>query len=624
MRSSREIAFRLNQEFTNLRLLAFPPVSDAVPELPFKQFPSPQAIASRLAGKSFAKDVLAIAEDIHNHRFPLIGFVVETGPDIQWRRDYINAKETSTDYLRLIPYLDQERAGDHKNIWELSRHQHLVLLAQAFLLSGERRHVDEIVVQLESWWLQNPFQRGINWTSALEVAFRALSWLWILHFVGKDLPEGAHQKLLTSLYQHGWHLETNLSYYFSPNTHLLGEAIVLHAIAVLIPQYKRSKQWQELGARVVNAEMERQVHGDGAHFEKSTYYHVYATDMFLFHSLLAEVTPEYRGKLEQMAVLLDALLGYTRSLPFMGDDDGGRWFHPYGNHAEYGRATIATCSHYFGRKDWRYEQADLYPQAAWWIGVTEGETPIGNVQSQLFRDVGLAVMRAYDRLIIADGGGFGPGRAGHTHADSLSLVLTRGDEEVLIDPATYTYVGDAKLRDWFRGTAAHNTIRIDLLDQADPKGPFWWEQHPVVHINEWTSTKEIDVFEAECRYRGFTHRRRLRFVKPDLVLLVDDVSGPEGEHLLEQFWHFGTNEANERLILEYPAEPVEAWRSRVLGQKEAAVATVVRRRVELPASMAAAILLSDNGDVTIERRQGEASFVWKIDRKRDSFSFPAP
>src|ERR1035437_4461197 len=50
------------------------------------------------------------------------------------------------------------------------------LLAQAFLLTRRREYLDEAFRQIESWLDANPFLHGINWASALEVAFRALSW----------------------------------------------------------------------------------------------------------------------------------------------------------------------------------------------------------------------------------------------------------------------------------------------------------------------------------------------------------------------------------------------------------------------------------------------------------------
>ena len=320
MRSASEILFRVRQEATNAAMFMSAPSWNSLPgPVPY---PPGRAVAAALFDSNYAREVQRLASEIRAHRFPLLGLTLDTGSQIQWRRDYVNVKETGTDYFRLIPYLDAERAGDHKIIWELNRHQHLVLLAQTYLLHGDESNLAEIFNQFESWEDANPLQRGINWCSALEVAFRALSWIWIYHLIGDEIRPGIRARFLESLFRHGRHIENNLSFYFSPNTHLLGEAVALHALGSLFSEF------QEFGAQVVSEQMDKQVRDDGSHFEQSTYYHVYALDMFLFHALHADVSSEYRAKLERMAEYLHALLGPRNELPFFGDDDGGRFFIP--------------------------------------------------------------------------------------------------------------------------------------------------------------------------------------------------------------------------------------------------------------------------------------------------------
>jgi hypothetical protein len=98
----------------------------------------------------------------------------------------VNASESETQYSRRIHCLDFSRVGDHKVIWKLNRHQHLILLGQAYTLTGVTDYASEISRQLESWIEANPFQEGINWTSALEVAIRAPSWICVLHLAGES------------------------------------------------------------------------------------------------------------------------------------------------------------------------------------------------------------------------------------------------------------------------------------------------------------------------------------------------------------------------------------------------------------------------------------------------------
>ncbi|MEO8128651.1 MAG: alginate lyase family protein [Bryobacteraceae bacterium] len=537
LRTRKELMFRARQELANLALFARPPrLPDSVDQPPPLNLPRlPQ------------HDSQPIADRLMQHRVPLLGMEIETGPEIDWRRDYVHGISTGLKYFRRIPYLDFNRAGDHKIVWELNRHQHLVVLAEA-------HQTDEIVAQLQSWFAANPFLQGINWTSALEVAFRVLSWTWVYSLAGPSMPEPFRRQFLNGIYQHGCYLQHNLSVYFSPNTHLLGEAVALHALGVLFPAFPKAGHWRAVGGQVVQETMERQVRDDGSHFEQSSYYHVYALDFFRLHQALGGELPEQ--KLTRMAEYLAAVMGPRRSLPFLGDDDGGRLFHPYGDRSKFGRDTLGTAS---------------WPHA-----------------SRLFPDAGLAVLVEDDLQIIADFGSFGEGSGGHSHSDTLSIVAFLGDEEILIDPGTYTYIAEPAMRDWFRGSAAHNTVRVDGMDQATPAGPFRWHDPPVCEAHS--------LFEGVCRYRGITHSRKLT-LEDHRLTIEDRIDGPAGEHLVEQFWHPGQplQQLSQRqfrigsssvlgIDSAFEIAMEEGWRSLALGQRGPSPYLRCHKRCTFPVS----------------------------------------
>jgi len=594
-------------------LLAKPPVAEHdAPEIPLRPLPARDELARLLSGCGHRDQIEHIATGIAEHRFPLLGKTVQVGPDIQWRRDPIHGHETGTAYFRRIPYLDFDVAGDHKFVWELNRHQHLVLLAQALTVTGDNRWFQEIELQLESWWAQNPFQRGINWASALEVAFRSLSWIWIYHLAADRMRPSFVQRFLTELYRHGCHLECNLSVYFSANTHLLGEAVALHALGLLFPQFSRSGRWRRMGREIVRAQMMVQVRPDGSHFEQSSYYHVYATDMFLFHHVLEPAPASYVERLGGMAEYLASLMDDDGVIPLIGDDDGGRFFYPFGCRQRFGRATLATCAAVLKRSDLLLDGADIWEQAVWWLGraplrlepAVSSDTRAG----RLYRDAGLAVFRSPGTHVTFDAGPFGKGSGGHSHADTLSITVRHLGEDILADAGTFTYVSSPEWRRWFRGTAAHNTVRFNGGDQATQTGPFRWTDPPTVHIIEWEGNGHI---VAECSYREFTHRRAVRLT-PDFLVVTDHLDGPAGEHEIEQFWHAGAGvsvaaepgQGNVYRIGSHArlAVPPESdvnvehgdpngWISTEFASRQEATAIIVRRSARLPISVETVIAL---------------------------------
>lgn len=552
-----------------------------------------------LTGSAYAAEVLRLARLIEAGRYPLFGEAVPLGAIPAWRRDWKTGQESGLDYFRRVRYLDPEKVGDHKRVWEPARHQHLVLLAQAALLGEGTACLAAIERQICDFLDTNPFQRGMHWASALEVAFRALSWIWIDHLAGPRLQPAIRERLRLGLYRHGCHLEHNLSIYFSRNTHLLGEAVALHALGVLYPDWPRADSWRRTGGSILAAEIEYQVLPDGADFEQSSYYHIYALDMFLFHWLLAGRPEEMRPRLTAMAVFLSTLGGPGGNMPLTGDDDGGRMFHPYGSRSAFYMSTLATSSIALKQKGLMADTASIPEQAAWWLGEeslkeTWGDAP--PAASRRFVDSGLVAMVSGETQILVDAGGFGSRRGGHSHSDSLQILIRRGDKEVLIDPGTYTYVSDRARRNWFRSTAAHNTVRIDGQEQGEMDYPFGWRSRPEVSVEEWAPGAAEDRLTAVCRYGGRTHRRTVVFHKPDRVEIVDEIDAGPGEHTAEQFWHFGTGAAGclvlpEDTTLERGRGGEHGWRSRCFGQIEEADYAVVRRRGEGKLCLEAKILI---------------------------------
>ncbi|HJR71936.1 MAG TPA: heparinase II/III-family protein, partial [Gammaproteobacteria bacterium] len=114
--------------------------------------------------------------------------------------------------------------------------------------------------------------------------------------------------------------------------------------------------------------------------------------------------------------------------------------------------------------------------------------------------------------------------------------------EFLVDPGTYTYHPEGPWRAYFRGTAAHNTVRIDNQDQSEPGGPFMWLRKANAACSFWHSSALTDVFEGW--HDGYLrladpvlHRRRIKLDKQTRHIFIDDTLEMAGEHDVELRFH---------------------------------------------------------------------------------------
>jgi hypothetical protein len=478
-----------------------------------------------------------------------------------------------------VDELGSELTGDKKITWELNRCQYFETLGRAYWQTGDEVYAQTFALHLSAWMEQNPPGRGLNWVSSLEVAFRAISWLWALYFF-RD-AEALHPQLflraLKFLYLHARHLETYLSTYSSPNTHLTGEALGLFYLGTLWPELAGAARWRKTGERILMEELRRHVRPDGVYFEQSTYYGRYTADFYTHLYILSKangrtVAPEVS---ERLAALLDHLMYITRpdgTTPFLGDDDGGRLVMLDERARSDFRAVLSTGAVLFGREDYKLVAGEAAEETLWLLGPDGLESfdrlaeRAPAATSRAFPDGGYYVMRdgwtSDSNYLIVDCGPHGWLNCGHAHADALSFDLAARGRALLVDPGTYTYTGSAEQRDWFRDSLAHNTLAVDCESSSVPGGPFDWKHVARARARAWTSRERFDFFEGT--HDGYarlpspvTHTRSLLFLKGDYWIMRDRVE-TTGAHRYDLRFHFAA-EADPALRT---VDEVEAVRER--------------------------------------------------------------
>ena len=473
------------------------------------------------------------------------------GASVDWHFDPVHGRRPPREFWSDVPFLSPE-SGDHKIIWELNRHQHWLALGRAFWLTGDARYKRAALAQLASWLETNPPLVGMNWSSMLELAFRSISWVWALNFFADPQPADAPWTvdLLLALDRQLEHIAQHLSYYFSPNTHLLGEALALYVGGVALPQLAASGRRSTLGRRILIAEITRQIGPDGGHCERSAHYHRYALDFYLLALVVARLSNDPAAASFEMAV--SRLAGAARlladdagRLPHFGDDDGGAAFPIAGRALDDVTDSLEVASVLVGRHELRIGAPT--EEAMWMLGdprfapgldALHGQPQADAPESAHLADTGYCVSRTGGGThLVLDAGPHGFQNAGHAHADALSLTLTVGSHPLLIDPGTHCYTVDPRLRDRMRSTALHNTLTIDGRSASVPAGPFSWSHAANGHVHRWRHNRRFDYIDASHDgYAPLEHRRRVFVLHGDLVIVADLVRG-DGIRRADAHWH---------------------------------------------------------------------------------------
>ena len=485
---------------------------------------------------------------------------LNAGHPIQWHRDPVTGIETSAHLFgKTLNYRDDTLVGNVKFLWELGRHQHLIPLAAAYAVRGEQKYKDAVIGQIESWIVENPFNRGIHWCTALEVSLRLISWAVVhslLHlrdggqglFEDVDNPQGVGK----SIYQHAWFIAHFLSRYSSANNHLIGELTGLWTGCQVFDMGFEGGQWAQLAKKKLELEAKKQVFPDGVNKEQSSYYHLWVLEYLLFARLVGVKTGEYfspgfEKTVYAMADFLEAIIPNGGLPPQIGDADDGfvtrfeaRW--PQFPYEEVLSAVRIIRSGQLPRK--------IYQKSFWYAlmaGVNVDKArivdtdPHSSLYPRVFPEGGYAILGDGGIHLVFDAGSLGyPAIAAHGHADALSFCLALNGRWWLVDPGTYAYHSTPEWRNYFRGTAAHNTLTVDDLDQSEIGGPFLWVRHAPVRFEGCTRDKNGKQRTAgwHSGYRGIVHHRTIVFMPETKEVQIKDTVTGSGRHDLAIHFHF--------------------------------------------------------------------------------------
>lgn len=512
---------------------------------------APKANLSRL-GIDFANDEFSVGADVE-----LLGGYQYSEYRKRWHAAFQSLGDWPMRFAADYAFGDEGVPGDIRTNWELNRHRQFTLLAKSYFVTSVDGYFSELSDLFEDWNEQNPFMWGPEWASPMEESIRLINWLVTAAFleaVGDEATDGLRRRLVVGAWVMAAHVRQHYSRYSSANNHTIVEAAGVAVAATVFGEH----EWLDEALALLESEVAHQTHPDGVNKEQALHYQLFVMEglCLVSHALrtIGKALPtSLVERLLSMARYARACsVGGGKYIEFGDDDEGvilclGSEMSCYSDYV-LALATLELESDCRWAEDvrccetigWLYGKRKLHSANALLLAQ--------NASVESFPDGGVTIVR-FDEghgVLAFDHGPLGFGRlAAHGHADALSVQLYVDGEPVLIDPGTFIYNGDRRMRDKFRSTCVHNTVCVGGADQSEALGPFLWGRKANVSgfaLEECegciTMSAEHDGYSPVCI-------RRTVEVRGANVVITDEVDGKQDAMTS---WHlpFAGVEAGDR------------------------------------------------------------------------------
>jgi heparinase II/III-like protein len=475
-----------------------------------------------------------------------------------WFHDPVTGHRSSPEtYAFSLNQRDEAEVGNVKQVWEVNRLQHLTLLASAWYLTRENAYAERVASQLRSWWLENPFLSGVNWTSAIELGVRLINFVWIRRLLdGWPGVADLFERSDLAVRQVRWHQEYLAVFESrgsSANNHVIAEAAGQLAASCAFPWFAESDRWRRQSTALFERSISDNTFPSGINRELASDYHGFVAELGLFAAIEAEVAGSRLSaatwqRLCAMTDCMAALVDERLRPPRQGDSDEGRAVLLDSPEHNRWPTLLAFADGIFGRLAWwpRTTPDACSVLTAALLGSRRQVAGRPQQRPSRFPDAGITILRmkAVDSPEIwcrCDGGPHGfLSIAAHAHADALAVEVRCGGVDILADPGTYCYHGEPEWRSYFRSTIAHNTLELGGCSQSVDGGPFMWLRR--ARTREITAPDPDREWAAE--HDGYLvldpavrHRRSVSLDPESGIEITDIITG--GSHDARLAFHLG-------------------------------------------------------------------------------------
>ena len=477
---------------------------------------------------------------------------------INWRISEMPGTRWPLKHWSRIHYWPGNPYGDIRLNWELNRLQFLPHLALK---------TPELALKILKDWLEhNPYLRGPSYVTSMEVAIRWISIYRSVCLMEQRLDSTIQRDVAGLAVASGKYILSRLSTHSSAGNHLIVEAVGLFWLGKALGEVRYGIQWQNIARKILWRQIPEQIHSDGTGKEQSFWYLGFVLDA-VFHYLLLEdrsqVPAVFLSRIERALEFVAITVIPDGTFPDFGDRDDGYVFRTNAKYTDsFFNELLTVGSYYFERPEWdrsspgNQNRADFCVPA---VTRSSGIRPqmdrsdIAIAPEQEIRSFpkgGMTLMRWDKAQMLFRHGPLGLGNTcGHGHADALSISFFFDGIPILIDLGSGQYNGNQEIRNFFRSTAAHNTVELGNRSQAEMAGPFLWKASYESRLLTCTRNPEMTVKACHDGYKEpyhIVHEREITWKSSCEIDIVDSFPGLGGISM-RGFFHLGSC---ERVIIE--------------------------------------------------------------------------
>ncbi len=466
-------------------------------------------------------------------------FKFDNPDEINWHKDPRSGETFKLLFYRKINIREKPDLSA-KYVWEINRLQFLTGVCINYRTGLNQDDLDLFIKINRSWIAQNPFLKGVNWYSNIEINLRLITWFFCWEILdAEDLmtrysyfEEFVQNEWLPVIRKHCTYSYNNPSKYSSANNHLISEYAGLF-IASSKWHFKESEKWTKYSQKGLEREILRQHSRDGVNKEEAAEYIQFITDFFLLAFVVREKTgnhfsDQFKQRLCKIFCYIFDLLDRKGNFPKYGDEDDGRCFLlDFDKESNNFKSLLTSAAILFRDREFKSKSSGFDLKNRFLFG-SSGEATYESItetgiseSSKFYTHEGHFLFRkvegSLETYLHFDAAPLGfLSIAAHGHADALSFTLNVDGQPVFVDPGTYTYHTEPEWRKYFIGTLAHNTIRVNRKDQAVSGGPTLWTKKyksRILDLDLGKNTDHVNATHNGYRKIGVQHIRDVVFDK---------------------------------------------------------------------------------------------------------------